>query len=81
VALVPQNLNLNVVKKKPALQDEGGMHWLWQAASASCCGRAAGTRLAILSANPTITEFIGTSTFPRCRRSILTILIVDHHEP
>jgi hypothetical protein len=28
VALVPQNLNLNVVKKKPALQDEGLMHWL-----------------------------------------------------
>jgi hypothetical protein len=37
------------------------MHWLWQAASASRCGSAAGTRLAILSVSPTIIEFIGTS--------------------
>lgn len=28
VALVPQNLNLNVVKKSPALHEEGFMHWL-----------------------------------------------------
>jgi hypothetical protein len=28
VALVPQNLNLNEVKKSPALHEEGFMHWL-----------------------------------------------------
>jgi hypothetical protein len=70
VALVPQILNLKVVKKSPSLHEEGDRQWLRQAASASRCGSALGTRLAILSVSPAITEFIGTSKSPRRRRLI-----------
>jgi hypothetical protein len=28
VALLPQNRNLNLTKKSPALQEEGDTHWL-----------------------------------------------------
>jgi hypothetical protein len=68
------------VKKKPALHEEGVRQWLLQAASASRCGSALGTRLAILSASPAIIEFIGTSDSPRRVRLIQAILFADQKE-
>jgi hypothetical protein len=61
-----------LVKKKPALHEEGDRQWLLQAASASRCGSALGTRLAILSASPAINEFIGTSNFFRGSEGTIT---------
>jgi hypothetical protein len=79
VAWLPQTRNLLLVKKKPALQEEGVRQWLLQAASASRCGSTLGTRLAILSASPAIIEFIGTSNSSSATM-IQAIIFADQKE-